>query len=266
MEVKSQTTEVYLTICISFSTGICLRTEDIVLCSSQGCGEGTGFLFFWLSYYLLWSITHLALKHPSKGPTNSPSSLPQVPSAQSFSLLFRGHSLYAITLDNTLSYNTVPLGNVSAVFMLHPRLWTPYAYVGSHLLKCICSDYSLVAQMVKNLPAMWETWVWSLGQEDPLEKRMATHSSIFAWRIPWMEEPGRLQSTGLQRVREFHEWITLPLSQPLFPGGLLPHYISLGMAMRALSAPHKWRVERKAKHMASLETPKLLTASHLTLL
>ena len=59
---------------------------------------------------------------------------------------------------------------------------------------------SLVAQRLKRLPAMQETWVQSLGQEDPLEKEMATHSSILAWRIPWMEEPGGLQSTGLQRV------------------------------------------------------------------
>ena len=60
---------------------------------------------------------------------------------------------------------------------------------------------SLVAQMLKNLPAMLETQVWSLGWEDPLEKRMAAHSSILAWRIPWTEEPGGLQSMGLQRVR-----------------------------------------------------------------
>ena len=58
-----------------------------------------------------------------------------------------------------------------------------------------------MAQTVKNLPGMQETQVPSLGQEDPLEKGMATHSSILAWRIPWTEEPGRLQSTGLQRVR-----------------------------------------------------------------
>ena len=57
---------------------------------------------------------------------------------------------------------------------------------------------SLVVQMVKNL--MQETWVRSLGQEYPLEKGMATHSSILAWRIPWTEEPGGLQSMGLQRV------------------------------------------------------------------
>ena len=60
---------------------------------------------------------------------------------------------------------------------------------------------SLVAQMVKCLPAMWETWVRSLGWEDPLEKEVATHSSTLAWKIPWTEEPRRLQSMGLQRVR-----------------------------------------------------------------
>ena len=57
-----------------------------------------------------------------------------------------------------------------------------------------------VAQRVKNLPAMWENWIRSLGREDPLEKEMATHSSTLAWKIPWTEEPGRLQSMGSQRV------------------------------------------------------------------
>ena len=60
---------------------------------------------------------------------------------------------------------------------------------------------SLVAQTVKNPHAMQETWVRSLSWEDPLEEGMATHSSILAWRIPWTEEPGGLQSMGLQRVR-----------------------------------------------------------------
>ena len=59
---------------------------------------------------------------------------------------------------------------------------------------------ALVVQMAKNMPAMQETQVQFKGQEDPLEKRMATHSSIPAWRIPWTEEPGRLQSVGSQRV------------------------------------------------------------------
>ena len=58
-----------------------------------------------------------------------------------------------------------------------------------------------MVQTVKRLPAIQETWVLSLGWEDPLEKAMAPHSSTLAWKIPWMEEPGRLQSMGLQRVR-----------------------------------------------------------------
>ena len=61
---------------------------------------------------------------------------------------------------------------------------------------------SLVAQTVKHLSAMRETWVGSLGWEDPLEKEMATHSNTLAWKIQWMEEPGGLQSMGSQRVRQ----------------------------------------------------------------
>ena len=68
---------------------------------------------------------------------------------------------------------------------------------------------SLVAQAVKNLPAMQEAWVPSLGQENPLEKGMATNSSILAWRIPWTEKPGELQSMALQRVRHNSETNTL---------------------------------------------------------
>ena len=64
----------------------------------------------------------------------------------------------------------------------------------------MCKGASVVAQTVKRLPAMRETQVRSLGQEDPLEKEMATHSSIVAWKIPWTEEPDRLQSMGSQRV------------------------------------------------------------------
>ena len=65
---------------------------------------------------------------------------------------------------------------------------------------------SLLAQTVKNPPAMREIWVRFLGQEDPLEKRMATHSSILVWRIPQTEKPGRLQPMGPQKVR--HNWVT----------------------------------------------------------
>ena len=65
--------------------------------------------------------------------------------------------------------------------------------------------------MTKNPPVMWETWVLSLGWEDPLEEGMATHSSVLAWRIPWTEEPGGLQSAGSQRVGHA-ERLTLSLS------------------------------------------------------
>ena len=88
---------------------------------------------------------------------------------------------------------------------------------------------SLVAQMVKNPPAMQETQDQSWGQEDPLEKGMATHSSILAWRFPWTEEPGRLQSMGLRRVR--HDWVANTLQHILCvtpgrqkPEGMLSPY------------------------------------------
>ena len=68
---------------------------------------------------------------------------------------------------------------------------------------------SLVAQRLKHLPAMWETWVRSLGWEDPLEKEMATHSSILAWRIPRTEEPGGLQSTGSQSQTRLSDFTSL---------------------------------------------------------
>ena len=82
------------------------------------------------------------------------------------------------------------LKEVSIIFITFTIVWIKVNNMGA----------SLVAQRLKHLPAMQETWVQSLGQEDPLEKEMATHSSILTWRIPWTEEPDRLQSTGSQRV------------------------------------------------------------------
>ena len=76
------------------------------------------------------------------------------------------------------------------------ELQSPLYFVGTLLYDMT----SLVAQTVRRLPTMQESRVQSLGQEDLLEKEMATHSSILAWKIPWMEEPGRLQSMGSQRV------------------------------------------------------------------
>ena len=73
---------------------------------------------------------------------------------------------------------------------------------------------SLVAQLVYNLPAMQETWVWTLGQEDPLEKRMAAHCNILAWRMPWIEEPGGIQFMRCERVRP--DWATDTFSHILW--------------------------------------------------
>ena len=82
-----------------------------------------------------------------------------------------------------------------------------YVCVYIHILyECVKAVTSLVVQVVKNLPMMQEAWVWFLGQEDPLEKEMATYSSILAWEILWIEEPGGLQSMGSLRVR--YDWMT----------------------------------------------------------
>ena len=77
------------------------------------------------------------------------------------------------------------------------------------LMQRLCSYICLVAQRLKHLPAMWETWVRSLGRQDSLEKEMATHSSILAWRIQWMEEPGGLQSMGPQRELDTTEQLSI---------------------------------------------------------
>ena len=79
------------------------------------------------------------------------------------------------------------------------RIDWSFKKLGGEQCKVLLGD-SLVAQTVKRLPAMRETWVQSLSREDPLKKEMATHSSTHAWKIPWMEKPGGLQSMGSQRV------------------------------------------------------------------
>ena len=98
-------------------------------------------------------------------------------------------------MDCSLLGSLCPWDSLSKNAGVGSLLW------GIFLTQGLNSRASLVAQMVKCLPTIWETWVRSLGQEDPLKKEMATHSSIHAWKIPWTEEPGGLQSMGLQRVR-----------------------------------------------------------------
>ena len=103
-------------------------------------------------------------------------------------------------------------------------------------------SHVLVAQMVKNLPAMWETWIQSLGREDSMEKEMATHSSILSCRIPSTEEPGRLKSMGLQRVG--HNWGTntfiffslshVLLHSPFWDATLVKSFFPLPMSCLAM--------------------------------
>ena len=97
---------------------------------------------------------------------------------------------------------------------------------------------SLVAQLVKNLPAMQVTRVRSLGWQDPLEKEMATLSSILAWKIPWTEEPGGLQSTGSQRVR--HDWVT-NIFTFIFKGSLETDWITLKVGTSPPSEVQWWK-------------------------
>ena len=104
---------------------------------------------------------------------------------------------------------------------------------------CLPTRASLVAQRLKRLPPMRETWVPSLGREGPLEKEMVTHYSILAWRIPWTEKPGRLQSTGSQRVG--HDWATsLSLSPSLH--NTCPSSVWLRGFLRGISRAQVFRL------------------------
>ena len=122
-----------------------------------------------------------------------------------------GSSVHGILQTRILEWVAIPFSRGSS----WPRDRIPVSCIAGRFCTILAimklkfsknNGASLVAQRLKRLPAMWENWVQSLGWEDPLEKEMATHSSILAWRIPWTEEPGGLQSTGSQRVG--HVWVT----------------------------------------------------------
>ena len=89
-----------------------------------------------------------------------------------------------------------------------PNNWTRVSCIAGGFFTSWVTRASLVAQTVKSLPAMCQTWVQSLGWEDPLEKKMTTHSSILAWKIPWMEDPGRLPSMGSHGVTKSQTWLS----------------------------------------------------------
>ena len=139
-------------------------------------------------------------------------------------------NITAVPPPTSLLVTTILLWDSISWILWLPRLRSHEVFDSMFLLIiCTClesSDISIfyffletprvfpVAQKVKNLPAMQETRVWSLGQEDPLEKGIAVHSSILAWRISWTEEPGRLQYMGSQGVR--HNWVTNTATTILF--------------------------------------------------
>ena len=108
-----------------------------------------------------------------------------------------------------------------------------------------------MAQRLKPLPARRETWVQSLGREDPLEKEMATHSSILAWKIPWKEEPGRFQSTGSQRVG--NDWATSLYSYAEEEPPFMCHFKSQNSSLQfwlwsIVSLAHTWKVSPSLIH------------------
>ena len=112
---------------------------------------------------------------------------------------------------NKVKCNYLWYGYLKMILPTGKRNWTYEGSTWGYNNRGECGLYSCyylphLTQTVKHVPTMQETWVRSLGREDPLEKEMAPHSSILAWKIPWTEEPGRLQSMGSQRVG--HNWAT----------------------------------------------------------
>ena len=97
-----------------------------------------------------------------------------------------------------------------------------------------------MAQTVQNLPAMQDTWVRSLGQEDPLEKEMATNSSILVWRIPWTKEPGGLQSIGLQGVR--HNRGCREGNLQIYKMRTIPPTCRVAVRIRVSNCPNTWLI------------------------
>ena len=122
-----------------------------------------------------------------------------------------GYTVHGILQAGILEWVTFPFSkgysqhrDRTQVSHIAGRFFTSWATREAHI--CIKLGPKWFWYTVKNLPEVQETWVWSLSWEDPLEKGMATHSRILAWRIPWTEEPGGLQSIGSQRGR--HDWVS----------------------------------------------------------
>ena len=133
---------------------------------------------------------------------------------------------------------------IHLLLLFQTLIWIRYFYCGA----------SLVAQMVKNLPAMQETLVWSLGWKDPLEKRMSTHSNVLVWRIPWTEEPGGLQFMRSQRAG--HNWVTHTHTHPLY------HHLTKMKKLELWTAnPLAWSEHQESGRAGDWD-PDLLCFSH----
>ena len=125
-----------------------------------------------------------------------------------------------------LSFNNMPNILKTVLCFFKEDFWITSMFIDLFTHTLLQLRVSLVAQMVKNLPAMWEAQVWSLGREDVLEKGKATHASILAWRIPPTEEPGKLQAMGSQKVG--HDWeinnFTFTFTSPTKVGLRMHHF------------------------------------------
>ena len=162
----------------------------------------------------VWGEIGSVLLHHGKFYKLSPSSFLfySLPHTWHFNILLTDFFLYFISS----SYENIQANLLYSIFLLSKSVFSGLIvpFHSDDLLPWLCTDVpwlcslictddllpwaSFIAQIVKNLPATQETWIWVLGQEDALEKEMTTHSSILAWRIPWKEEPGRLQTMRSQ--------------------------------------------------------------------
>ena len=146
--------------------------------------------------YIHWVGDTTQPSHPLSSPSLPTFNLPQ---HQGLSQWVSSSQVQSLGQEDPLEKGMATLSSILA--WRTPWTMEPGKLQSNGLQRVGHSWMTNTTQTMKNLPAMQETWVWSLGWEDPLEQEMATHSSILAWRIPWTEEPSSLQSTGSQRVR-----------------------------------------------------------------
>ena len=159
-----------------------------------------------------------------------------------FILLHQLGYLYPLKLRSSIS-TSLKSASFNPIDLLSPK--NSNIYSSSHITYWSSRDFnSLVAQMVNNLPSVQETWVRSLGQEDPLEEEMAIHSLLLAWRIPWTQEPGSSSPWGCKRVR--HNWATNTFTFRDFNAGKMTsgQYCSrfqlLCISRKGQAAPKVW--------------------------